>query len=83
MRNDDYAANAFMIFTWVFSLELSLVRNELCREKRIVCFSFGYYFKYMGGNLAGSSGGMNKVDSIAAIFSRRKFSFAVAPRRTQ
>jgi hypothetical protein len=33
----------------------------------IICFPLGY-FKYMGGEPLDRSGGMNKVDSIAAIF---------------
>jgi hypothetical protein len=34
----------------------------------------GYYFKYMGGEPLDRSGGMNKVDSIAAILAEEKFS---------
>jgi hypothetical protein len=62
-----------MIFTWVFSLELSWVRNELCREEGIICFSLGYYFKYMGGEPLDRSGGMNKVDR-SLILAEEKFS---------
>jgi hypothetical protein len=41
-------------------------------------FSFGYYFKYMGGEPLDRSGGMNKVDSIAAILAEKSFRLAVA-----
>jgi hypothetical protein len=53
------------IFTRAITgLEMNFVRRN--------CFPLGYYFKYMGGEPLDRSGGMNKVDSIAAIFSRRK-----------
>ncbi|WP_367753183.1 1-acyl-sn-glycerol-3-phosphate acyltransferase [Flavobacterium sp. WC2430] len=53
-------------------------------KKELFRFPFGYYFRYMGGEPLDRSGGLNKVDSIAAIFERRKtFRLAVAPEGTR
>lgn len=68
------------IFTrGILGLEMNWVgKKELFR------FPFGYYFKYMGGEPLDRSGGLNKVDSIAAIFKKRDvFRLAVAPEGTR
>ncbi len=53
-------------------------------KKELFRFPLGYYFRYMGGEPLDRSGGLNKVDSIAAIFARRKtFRLAVAPEGTR
>jgi 1-acyl-sn-glycerol-3-phosphate acyltransferase len=53
-------------------------------KKELFRFPFGFYFKYMGGAPLDRSGGLNKVESIAAIFSKRDvFRLAVAPEGTR
>ncbi|WP_348812416.1 1-acyl-sn-glycerol-3-phosphate acyltransferase [Flavobacterium maritimum] len=53
-------------------------------KKELFRFPFGFYFKYMGGAPLDRSGGLNKVDSIASIFSKRDvFRLAVAPEGTR
>ena len=53
-------------------------------KKELFRFPLGFYFKYMGGAPLDRSGGLNKVDSIAAIFSRKEtFRLAVAPEGTR
>jgi hypothetical protein len=54
----------FFIFTRAITgLEMNFVGKN---------YLFFWVIKYMGGEPLDRSGGMNKVDSIAAIFSRRK-----------
>jgi len=53
-------------------------------KKELFRFPFGFYFKYMGGEALDRSGGLNKVDAIAAIFKRKEiFRLAVAPEGTR
>ncbi|BDB53338.1 1-acyl-sn-glycerol-3-phosphate acyltransferase [Flavobacterium ammonificans] len=69
------------IFTrGIVGLEMNFVaKKELFRFP-----FFGAYFKYMGGAPLDRSGGLNKVDSIAAIFDTKEtFRLAVAPEGTR
>jgi 1-acyl-sn-glycerol-3-phosphate acyltransferase len=53
-------------------------------KKELFKFPFKYYFKYMGGAPLDRTGGLNKVDSIAAIFETRKtFRLAISPEGTR
>lgn len=53
-------------------------------KKELFRFPFGFYFRYMGGEPLDRSGGLNKVDSIAAVFQRKEiFRLAVAPEGTR
>ncbi|TRW99899.1 1-acyl-sn-glycerol-3-phosphate acyltransferase [Flavobacterium gawalongense] len=53
-------------------------------KKELFRFPFGFYFRYMGGEPLDRTGGLNKVDSIAAIFQRKEvFRLAVAPEGTR
>lgn len=53
-------------------------------KKELFRFPFGYYFRYMGGEPLDRKGGLNKVDSIAAIFERKEvFRLGVAPEGTR
>ena len=68
------------IFTrGIMGLEMNWVgKKELFR------FPLGYYFRYMGGEPLDRTGGLNKVDSIASIFNRKKvFRLAIAPEGTR
>jgi 1-acyl-sn-glycerol-3-phosphate acyltransferase len=68
------------IFTrGIVGLEMNFVA-----KKELFRFPFGYYFNYMGGAALDRSGGLNKVDSIAAIFDKKDtFRLAVAPEGTR
>ena len=53
-------------------------------KKELFRFPFGFYFRYLGGEPLDRSGGLNKVDSIAAIFQKKEiFRLAVAPEGTR
>ena len=41
-------------------------------KKELFRFPFGYYFRWMGGTPLDRSGGLNKVDAIAAIFKKKE-----------
>jgi 1-acyl-sn-glycerol-3-phosphate acyltransferase len=68
------------IFTrGIMGLEMNFVA-----KKELFRFPFGYYFRYMGGAPLDRSGGLNKVDSIAAIFDTKEtFRLAIAPEGTR
>jgi 1-acyl-sn-glycerol-3-phosphate acyltransferase len=68
------------IFTrGILGLEMNFVA-----KKELFRFPFGYYFRYMGGAPLDRSGGLNKVDSIAAIFDKKEvFRLAIAPEGTR
>ena len=53
-------------------------------KKELFGFPFGAYFRWMGGAPLDRSGGLNKVDSIAAIFEKREvFRMAISPEGTR
>lgn len=53
-------------------------------KKELFRFPFGAYFRWMGGAPLDRSGGLNKVDSIAAIFEKREvFRMAISPEGTR
>ncbi|MEY2923438.1 MAG: hypothetical protein RL108_2064 [Bacteroidota bacterium] len=68
------------IFTrGIVGLEMNFVA-----KKELFQFPFGAYFRYMGGAALDRTGGLNKVDSIAAIFDKKEtFRLAVAPEGTR
>ncbi|MFY8213540.1 MAG: 1-acyl-sn-glycerol-3-phosphate acyltransferase [Flavobacterium sp.] len=53
-------------------------------KKELFRFPFGYYFRWMGGTPLDRSGGLNKVDAIAAIFKKKEvFRMAISPEGTR
>lgn len=53
-------------------------------KKELFRFPFGYYFRWMGGTALDRSGGLNKVDAIAAIFKKKEvFRMAISPEGTR
>jgi len=53
-------------------------------KKELFRFPFGAYFRWMGGAPLDRTGGLNKVDSIAAIFKNRKvFRMGISPEGTR
>jgi len=64
----------------LFTRGISGLEMNWVGKKELFKFPFGYYFKSVGGEPLDRSGGLNKVDSIAAIFERKEiFRLAVAP----
>ncbi len=71
-------------YVGLFTRGITGLEMNFVGKKELFAFPFGHYFKYMGGEPLDRSGGMNKVDSIAAIFNRREvFRLAVAPEGTR
>ena len=53
-------------------------------KKELFRFPFGWFFKYLGGAPLDRTGGLNKVDSIAAIFdSKETFRLGLSPEGTR
>ena len=53
-------------------------------KKELFRFPFGWFFKYLGGAPLDRTGGLNKVDSIAAIFDSKKiFRLGLSPEGTR
>lgn len=68
----------------LFTRGISGLQMNWVGKKELFRFPFGYYFKSVGGEPLDRSGGLNKVDSIAAIFERKDvFRLAVAPEGTR
>lgn len=68
----------------IFTRGISGLQMNWVGKKELFRFPFGYYFKNVGGEPLDRSGGLNKVDSIAAIFERKEvFRLAVAPEGTR
>lgn len=76
--------SAHDFYLGIFTRAITGLEMNFVGKKELFVFPWGYYFKYMGGEPLDRSGGMNKVDSIAAIFSRKEtFRLAVAPEGTR
>lgn len=68
----------------VFTRGISGLAMNWVGKKELFQFPFGYYFRMAGGEPLDRRGGLNKVDSIAAIFDRKdEFRLAVAPEGTR
>ncbi|OXB08538.1 acyltransferase [Flavobacterium plurextorum] len=68
----------------LFTRGISGLQMNWVGKKELFRFPFGYYFKNVGGEPIDRTGGLNKVDSIAAIFDRKEiFRLAVAPEGTR
>lgn len=53
-------------------------------KKELFRFPFGWFFKYLGGAPLDRTGGLNKVDSIAALFdSKETFRLGLSPEGTR
>lgn len=63
----------------ILGLEMNFVgKKELFR------FPFGWFFRWMGGTALDRSGGLNKVDAIAAIFKQKQvFRMGISPEGTR
>ena len=63
----------------LFTRGISGLQMNWVGKKELFRFPFGYYFRNVGGEPLDRTGGLNKVDSIAAIFDRKEV-FADAAR---
>lgn len=71
-------------FIGLFTRGILNIEINWVGKKELFNFPFGFYFKYMGGAPLDRSGGLNIVDTIAAIFDTRAvFRLAVAPEGTR
>ena len=76
--------SAHDFYLGIFTRGITGLEMNFVGKKELFRFPFGPYFRYMGGEPLDRSGGLNKVDSIAAIFKRREvFRLAVAPEGTR
>ena len=76
--------SAHDFYLGIFTRGITELEMNFVGKKELFRFPFGAYFRYMGGEPLDRSGGLNKVDSIAAIFQRKEvFRLAVAPEGTR
>lgn len=76
--------SAHDFYLGIFTRGITGLEMNFVGKKELFRFPFGSYFRYMGGEPLDRSGGLNKVDSIAAIFQRKEvFRLAVAPEGTR
>ncbi|MGZ9675759.1 1-acyl-sn-glycerol-3-phosphate acyltransferase [Flavobacterium sp. GNP001] len=76
--------SAHDFYLGIFTRGITQLEMNWVGKKELFRFPFGYYFRYMGGEPLDRSGGLNKVESIAAIFEKKEtFRLAVAPEGTR
>jgi len=76
--------SAHDFYVGIFTKGITGLEMNWVGKKELFRFPLGVYFRYMGGEPLDRAGGLNKVDSIAAIFQRKDaFRLAVAPEGTR
>ncbi len=76
--------SAHDFYLGIFTRGITGLEMNWVGKKELFRFPLGFYFRYMGGEPLDRTGGLNKVDSIAAIFHRKEtFRLAVAPEGTR
>lgn len=71
-------------YVGAFARRILKTEINFVAKKELFKWPFGAYFKWMGGTPLDRSGGLNKVDTIARIFSEKKeFRMALAPEGTR
>jgi 1-acyl-sn-glycerol-3-phosphate acyltransferase len=76
--------SAHDFYLGIFTRGITGLEMNWVGKKELFRFPLGFYFRYMGGEPLDRSGGLNKVDSIAAIFQRKEtFRLAVLPEGTR
>ncbi|MBB1194827.1 acyltransferase [Flavobacterium sp. SOK18b] len=76
--------SAHDFYLGIFTRGITGLEMNWVGKKELFRFPLGIYFRYMGGEPLDRSGGLNKVDSIAAIFDKKNtFRLAVAPEGTR
>ena len=64
--------SAHDFYLGIFTRGITGLEMNFVAKKELFRFPFGCYFNYMGGAALDRSGGLNKVDSIAAIFDKKE-----------
>lgn len=68
----------------IFTRGITKLEMNYVAKKELFDSVFGFYFRYMGGEPLDRTGGLNKVDAIAAIFQKKEiFRLAVLPEGTR
>jgi len=68
----------------IFTRGITGLDMHFVAKKELFRFPFAGYFRWMGGAPLDRTGGLNKVDAIAAIFKERKvFRMAISPEGTR
>ncbi len=68
----------------IFTRGITGLDMHFVAKKELFRFPFAGYFRWMGGAPLDRTGGLNKVDAIAAIFEQRKvFRMAISPEGTR
>ena len=64
--------SAHDFYLGIFTRGITGLEMNFVAKKELFRFPFASYFKYMGGAPLDRTGGLNKVDSIARIFSEKE-----------
>jgi 1-acyl-sn-glycerol-3-phosphate acyltransferase len=76
--------SAHDFYLGIFTRGITGLEMNFVAKKELFRFPFASYFKYMGGAPLDRTGGLNKVDTIARIFSEKEvFRLAIAPEGTR
>ncbi|MDG2432560.1 1-acyl-sn-glycerol-3-phosphate acyltransferase [Flavobacterium sp.] len=76
--------SAHDFYLGIFTRGITGLEMNFVGKKELFRFPLRSYFKFMGGEPLDRSGGLNKVDAIAAIFDKKEtFRLAVAPEGTR
>jgi 1-acyl-sn-glycerol-3-phosphate acyltransferase len=76
--------SAHDFYLGIFTRGVTGLEMNFVAKKELFKFPFGAYFRWMGGEPLDRSGGLNKVDAIANIFTKREtFRLAIAPEGTR
>lgn len=76
--------SAHDFYLGIFTRGITELDMSFVAKKELFKFPFGAYFRWMGGEPLDRTGGLNKVDAIAEIFSKKEvFRLAIAPEGTR
>ena len=76
--------SAHDFYLGIFTRGITGLEMNFVAKKELFKFPFGAYFRWMGGEPLDRTGGLNKVDAIANIFTKREtFRLAIAPEGTR
>ena len=68
----------------LFTRGITGLEMNFVGKKELFRFPFGWYFRWMGGAPLDRTGGLNKVDSIVAIFNKKDvFRMGISPEGTR
>ena len=68
----------------IFTRGITGLDMHYMAKKELFRFPFNNYFRWMGGEPLDRAGGLNKVDSVAAIFNKKEvFRLAISPEGTR